>query len=266
MYGKMKLDMPSSFPSLEGARESMDLYWNACSHALWAVLNPEDPMDPADPSTQAYLSEIHLSYSAKLQQWFTAFEAFLVTSKPVFDPPEFRGALLLKLLHRLAVFHLELIKLPRPFDETVWDTFNPYFSEFLSLATSIVDADAQYHSSTKRSRTFNIDSGVVPPLFQVATKCRDPHVRRRAIALLRSAGRQEGVWNGPVVARVCQRVMEIEEEGLGEVRDCKDVPDWARLSGVEPEFNMEGRSVTLTYIREPTGKEGRKARREVIVW
>ena len=64
--------------------------------------------------------------------------------------------------------------------------------------------------------SFSTDLGIVPPLFFVATKCREPHTRRRAIRLLRSSARREGMWDSEMAARIGQWVMELEEsEGDG---------------------------------------------------
>ncbi|KAM0243139.1 hypothetical protein ACHAP5_006858 [Fusarium lateritium] len=58
---------------------------------------------------------------------------------------------------------------------------------------------------------FAADLGVVAPLFVVATKCRDPNTRRRAIQLLRSSARREGMWDSEMVANISAWVMNLEE-------------------------------------------------------
>lgn len=59
--------------------------------------------------------------------------------------------------------------------------------------------------------SFTADLGIIPPLFLVATKCREPVVRRQAIQLLRSSARREGMWDSELVARIGQWIMELEE-------------------------------------------------------
>lgn len=59
--------------------------------------------------------------------------------------------------------------------------------------------------------SFSADLGIVPPLFVVATKCRDPTVRREAIQLLRSSARREGMWDSEMTANIARWIMEIEE-------------------------------------------------------
>ena len=81
-------------------------------------------------------------------------------------------------------------------------------------------------------------------------KCRHPVVRRKAISLLYAAPRQEGVWDSILTARVAERLIGIEEAGLGTVTTCEDVPDWARISDVSVEFDLQGRLGTVKYSRQ----------------
>jgi hypothetical protein len=59
--------------------------------------------------------------------------------------------------------------------------------------------------------SFSADMGIVPPLFMVATKCRDPTLRRQAIQLLKSSARREGMWDSNMAARISEWVMTLEE-------------------------------------------------------
>ena len=50
----------------------------------------------------------------------------------------------------------------------------------------------------------------IVPLFMVATTCRDPLVRRHAIALLRASRRREGMWDSDGAAAVAAECVRIE--------------------------------------------------------
>ena len=62
--------------------------------------------------------------------------------------------------------------------------------------------------------SFALDLGIVPPVFVVATKCRDRKMRREAIRLLMSSPRREGMWDSILCGKVGAWIMEVEEEGL----------------------------------------------------
>jgi hypothetical protein len=281
------LDMPPSFSSLAEARECLDLCYNICvrdfgnfeySKFLAACLTAETPQSwilvptTQDPTIQAARTSVSQKCEDMLSHWAHAFESYAVASKRNLDPAQRRGILSLKLLHRMAQLHLKVFKTIDELDETIWDDHQTLFEEVVSLATSLVDSASTLGTapSTPTAQgkgkgngpTFTLDSGIVTPMYLVATKCRDPHVRRQAIALLHSAGRQEGVWNGAVIASVCERFVEMEEAGLGEVRSCKDVPAYVRLSRVSPKFDITGRRAEVSYVRD----RAQDFETEVIEW
>jgi len=57
------------------------------------------------------------------------------------------------------------------------------------------------------------------------------------------------MWNAFSASKVAQRVLDIEEAGLQNVRSCEDVPGWVRVSNVAPNFDPIERRATLTYSR-----------------
>lgn len=109
----------------------------------------------------------------------------------------------------------------------------------------------------------NADSSIV----QVSCRCRDPIIRRRAISTLRTCGRTEGVWDALSASRVAQRVLDIEEAGLQNVRSCEDIPGWARLSNVSPVFEPIKQRAALTYSRSRNEHDlTTQTIKEVIKW
>lgn len=92
--------------------------------------------------------------------------------------------------------------------------------------------------------SFALDLGIIPPLYVVATKCRDRKLRREAISLLTSSHRREGMWDSRLCAGVGNWIMDVEEEGLdryvrGTVSENQKVPDEKRVMVMEVEFNLE---------------------------
>jgi hypothetical protein len=88
------------------------------------------------------------------------------------------------------------------------------------------------------------------PLSFTAIKCRHSQVRRKAIALLRSANRQEGIWNSLLTATVIERLMDIEEDELSrETPDAASIPKWKRVLGVEIRLDSENRRANLKYLK-----------------
>jgi len=175
-------------------------------------------------------------------------------------------------------------------DQMLWDGYNDVFERIVDLADSILQTTAFWDGSNgttsgdnspsspmtrgslspSASPLFTLDGGIVGPLYDISRRCRDPRIRRRAIHLLYTYPRQEGMWDGVLAARVAERVVAIEEGGVvgGPVlASSADVPDWARISEVNPIFDLEGRKAVLCYARRGDAfSEVRIPCQEVIEW
>jgi hypothetical protein len=96
--------------------------------------------------------------------------------------------------------------------ETAFDAYTPVFQQIVEQAQEILENRRQdiNHSRQINQTSISMSIGIIEPLHLVATKCRHPALRRRALAYLRETGR-EGPWTGSVVATYAERCMHIEE-------------------------------------------------------
>ncbi|KAL8869104.1 MAG: hypothetical protein Q9174_004521, partial [Haloplaca sp. 1 TL-2023] len=210
-------EIPTEFKSLEEARNSLDYHWNITLRGAvdFARNSQVKDADELQDHRNAYFNErVHLQ--ASFNQWSAAFQAFLDVNVHTMDSKALRGAMLLQLSKRLGTMHLEAGVCKTEHEETCWDDKHAVYEEIVDVATSIVDSQRDEDQRSGQKPVFQLDQSIVGPLFGVAHKCRDPTLRRRVIALLRSKHRQEGVWDSILTARVAERIMKLEEEGLGE--------------------------------------------------
>ena len=149
------------------------------------------------------------------------------------------GAIVLKLEHQVAHILLNTCLLPQ--EGFPYDAFHTTFEQVVSLAGCLQMTTASCPAEQSR---FTFEIGVIPPLFMAASKCRDPVIRRRAVTLMRNAGR-EGVWSGPIAARVAERIMEIEE---AEMVDGK-ISEIALVHRTTIDPNLEKREVRIVCSR-----------------
>jgi hypothetical protein len=131
--------------------------------------------------------------------------------------------------------------------ETQWDSFFPDYKRLIDHAEEFISRESSVYS--RGIASFEI--GIVIPLFSTALRCRDPHLRRRAIAMLQSTPRREGVWHGIAAARSVQFVVESEEEGLSRVDRASDIPDRRRAYLLDPAVSLSKREIHVTLYREP---------------
>jgi hypothetical protein len=109
----------------------------------------------------------------------------------------------------------------------------------------------------------------IVPLFIVACRCRDPLIRRRAIVLLLSYRRREGVWDSYGAGMVSLQCM-LKEENIeidhsldferqavhvrGKVNTYKDVPEVARIRDIFVEVKVVEGKIDLVCSMT-TGEE-----------
>ena len=147
------------------------------------------------------------------QEWLDALEAFFENAEVTLHAFEAKSLLGLRLQIKTALIMLRMSIDCKP--ETQYDLFNSDFDDIVTRVErlfqkhQLIDAKPLEQEHTE----FSMELGVIHPLFIVATKCRDWNIRRRAIAQLRKAGK-EGVWEGPIVAILAQRIMRLEEQGI----------------------------------------------------
>ena len=243
-------DLPKSFSSLEEARNSLDFHWNGCLTAV-------DIKDDVD--RQLGLAE---KYQTIFKRWSEAFRAFLEQSASGFDSRDVKAAAVLDINHRFGAIHFDSISMAFPAEQTNWDKYRAEHEEIVTLAAKVIDTYPSASGATSQwGPSFSIETNVVPPLYSVAHRCRDPVIRRKAISLLAATPRQEGVWNSALVVKVTQRIVEIEEGRLLGVESLQDVPqharisetkvpvpEWARISDIDVHLDIEGRRATVDYV------------------
>jgi hypothetical protein len=238
-------NMPLSFPSLEAARNELD-YIHACATRTAESLPRPPPVfrSKASDEIKISLDLVRNSSLIRLKQWSSAFENF-VQSKYDWTETEQRAVRILK-LHRVMMKLTLDVAFGALSDEMVWDG---YFEEFESLVLHAEEV-LQLSSAGKEKPSFTLDGEVNMALFFAAVKCRNSELRWKAIALLRSKNRQEGMSNSLLTADVAERLVQIEEEGLNAAADAAAlIPRWSRVLGVEVRFDSTKPKATLRYLK-----------------
>lgn len=204
------------------------------------------------------------NFLRQLSYWERAMDAFLVQLR--LEAPQSiqnfqKQITLLQIHHKVTTIWLST---SLQAEETMNDAFIPMFSEIVRLAASLNGSLTVESAEVPQSppRTFSLETGIIQPLFWVAIKCRDGHIRREAHAELRKCP-QEGVWLGMVEAAIANRVIEIEEAGSIECSSSKetfkraeDIPEWVRIHGVDMTPDTNRRVVKMEYLQRPNGPDG----------
>ena len=243
-------DIPTEFKSLEEARNSLEYQWNIC-------LQKAVDFEHINVLKEGTESEVHraeydqhrLHFKHQYKRWAAAFQAYLDANVANLDSKGLQGAMVLKLSAHVAGMHLDVGAFELLHCQSCWDSLQPVYEELVDTAAVIIDSHKTAKTPSIVKPIFQIDHSLVGPLFAVVHRCRDPHLRRRAISLLYKVPRQEGIWNSILTARVAERLMNIEEAGLGEVKCAADIPDWRRISDVEVTFDLQEKRGLIKYSR-----------------
>lgn len=243
---RLDTDMPQTMPT----SLTLEQVWNHLDNLLICVyqliksdLRMYRYWDQSDVPRQwrDRRQEAVLTFS----DWLNAIEIFLEkTSAPV-NADEKRGLLGLQLQIKVALIMLKLCIDSKP--ETTYDMFVTDFENIVSRVEKLFQPLALVDTKPldQEHTEFSMELGLVHPLFFVATKCRDWNLRRRAIAQLRKAGK-EGVWEGPIMAVLAQKVMRLEEQGVARGTL---VPERNRFHEIKKNVDYDGRQLLFELTK-----------------
>lgn len=220
--------IPHEFASLREARLASD---QLCEMLLRFIEHLQAAKRETSYTLPPSWLQLGSTFQAQIDSWTRAFEPiFQSRLQPGIDLLEKSAISALRMFHMNTqiVFLTIFCK-----TEVQFDNFLPHFKEIVSLGWEVVGDDEKRaapdrcpdpqrcqqrhdnHHSTSHTHnikpSFSADLGIVTPLFVVATKCRDPIVRRESIRLLRSSARREGMWDSELAANIGQWIMELEE-------------------------------------------------------
>ncbi|KLO93381.1 Uncharacterized protein LW94_9126 [Fusarium fujikuroi] len=230
----------TSFSSLSDARE-----------AILELL-----VEQASPGLKGKPIYETVSHATKVEQWGQSFDSLLTELKnghKSLSIGEQRAIALLQ-LHR-KYLEINVAKyLHGQGNPCFWDRFTAEFDEIVNCAATAAGLDESYTQKnwakdSPSEAYFHVDLGYTSVLVSVIARCRDPSVRRRAIAVMLAERVQEGVFNGTQSARVGARVMELEEARSGrEVRRSSDIPETARVRTIRVHLlGPENKKVKMVY-------------------
>lgn len=176
------------------------------------------------------------SMAADSMRWKTAFAPLWKRLKEENNPSDLFPAALMRnrIVSALMGCTVPLVANEEDFDHHL-DEFR-VMVEMSEYMLGTLDGQGTQKAKHFKRPAFNFDSYTVIPMFLTALKCRDPLLRRKAIALLLKYPRREGVCDSVCMGKLCEWTMKIEEEYID-----KDgwVPGWARVRGVTMDRDRE---------------------------
>ena len=254
-------DVPEDFTSFDEARNCLEYHTNGFVKFFKNIENDEIQGEDESETRRDF-------WWSQLEKWDRAFEAFLQKSSTNFIPRTQQAALALKIYHRHIKMHLRDRASSVLNDDMIWDLHPQDGEDIVQFAEALLALDDTTREPQGRRKVeYSLDMSLVGPVCAVAHKYRDPILRRRAIAVLKNANRQEGIWDSAIAAKVAERIVAVEEGAVGTVNSFRDVPEWARIHGLQVQFDKQERRGHFSYIR-PKSQQHRSLEvfRETINW
>ena len=246
--------VPDEFTTLKEARNCLDNCMNYELQSLVAAyVNRQGSENKSDEDPPQDLTTRHL-----LPQWSAAFNAFRTKAGPSPKPKDLQGAMLLEIQYNCAQI---LLSVGMPPQETAFDDFIALFESIISMATSIILNSSSRETSDRICRV-SFETGLVPPLYFTATRCRNSYIRRQALSLLSSTPRLECIWNSEMLSKIAERLILIEEERtcIGRVARSEGILVTSRLTVLNATIFSEKGQVLVECLRQKGGLDGEVCR------
>ena len=244
------ITLPARFEHLVEARLASD---KLCFKLLCFIERLQIAKNNASNVLPADWKRYGMNLKGEIDAWSAAFEPILQSRHESGKPIVKVGIAALKMFQiNVGVLFMMMFC----DSELQFDAFIPQFKQMVDLGWEVVSAEALQHGSrsnihgsihagqlkTPRIKpSFSADLGIVPPLFVVVTKCREPRIRRNAIGLLRSTARREGMYDSELVAIIGEWIMGIEEGGMSGQSTSVPIPEEKRVMIKSVDFDLRAR-------------------------
>ncbi|KAG4428360.1 hypothetical protein IFR05_016154 [Cadophora sp. M221] len=250
-------DVPDTFLNYGEARNYHTSLLSAAHHFAVKSLNAPDQ----DSEEYVDLLEEKLNLQRRIQGWSDAAEELLKSNRlSNYD----RGRIShIKLSHKCAsMWVFSALNT----DEMSFDAYVYDYDALVKLSRVNLNKCSVYietpHLAGSKQDSHLLES--VSPLFVVATKCRNPTIRRQALTLLRRYPPSQGFWDSKLVVRVVERIVQLEEGALENLRDPTGVivpSEWARIQAVTVSLDRtDDTTMTVVFQRKSTVVEEQWAR------
>ena len=210
---KFVVPVSNYFSSLSDIRDALEGHFIAAFPFLHNARNNDSRSDKLPLQvTRSFKSSQYNELLSNIEIWHSRLQIFVRQHRPNFTPKDSTGAKVLELHYRclkIMINNANMVNEPNPASSD--------FVDVLSIVKGLL------HSPDTYLPSYSLDAGIVGPLFYTAALCSSPEIRWEAVTLLKHPRipYREGLWGGTMTARMAQRLVELEEEIMSEIRTGK---------------------------------------------
>lgn len=156
-----------------------------------------------------------------LAAWLSAFESLMRRCGRRLKKTDPRGPVLLRLHHRTNQIWVT-VALSR--DELIFDQLDDDFRAILAYTEDLLELNASLDKDAVLS-VFSLETGLISSLSYVASKWRNPVLRRKAISLMYRCPQKEGLWSMQQYAILARIIVQIEEADVAHLPLEQRIPE-----------------------------------------
>lgn len=132
------------------------------------------------------------------------------------------------------------------------ETMNIHFAKLLIMADRLLDSDSRTFERSLKRPSFGVDSGIQPPLYLAATRCRSTKIRHQAQVLIQDTPREAKLRHALGAYNVVERTSMLEEEAA---LKCGSLPleMESKVRWIDLTCYLEERKVLRSYCMSDEG-------------
>ncbi|KAE9375156.1 hypothetical protein N431DRAFT_334397 [Stipitochalara longipes BDJ] len=241
-----ELKYPETFKNLESAYESFDIFLNRTLHVRRTLeMLLADPLE--FPDSETLLQEIETERGKCLQyldRWSRAFNDHFAGEWSQHEQSSDYNIYVLQIWRVAARIFLSVKHTDA---EEAWDQFQGDFNTIVTLSEALIESSNVTNTSYRTTPSFSFHLGILSPLFLTTIRCRDPIIRRRAVHLLSSSRRCEGIWDSHLACKVAKHVIDAEAEDVWENAPRTETRHSPNFSAGNSRANARVKTVEVAY-------------------
>jgi hypothetical protein len=210
--------LPLLFPSLHSAQTSLE----SIEMRLFYILTTKPAtlhLPWLEFSDLAMSRQVLLQgLKARFAQWKKAFDDFSIYEKENMKARDLQLMLLLELHYQTTSLMLDLKA-----DLSTISSLDAQCTKINELSKQLIT------SSSSSNLMFQVDTGIIAPLYFAATSTSSAHIRQQSIDLLRSVSWKEGLWDSKTVMQIAESLSIVKESGLNRAITTGGVPELAKV-------------------------------------
>ncbi|CAL5874833.1 uncharacterized protein PFLUO_LOCUS9135 [Penicillium psychrofluorescens] len=259
--GTLLLDAEETyeFVSLKSARDAMALLGTEAQLFQRTCVNHirEFRVSHVPPE----LEDQQIALSTRLRKWYTAYTDLMESlgTKYVLSPQQIRTGALLVAYHETMIVILATCVTSR--SEILTDAYLPNFQTIIDQSRIALDASARPDGTQP---PFTFDASIAVPLWFTCLRCRDPSLRRTALALLRRTPQVYGFYKNTHATTFVEKMVVVET--MLAVNAAQEMASATTLESSNTSIPEEARLGPVTVFRAREGFPPGTTEEEIAKW